>query len=174
MPDLISNGIALFFIWLFAVAALQKLGSLSYYTDLFATYLPGFSVSRLIVWSVAGSELFLVLLLLAPQSRAAGLLGSAGLVLMYALMMTWKIKRGGGDMACGCAGPDSALAVSPALVVRNLVCAALALLALLPSAIIAAGMLDFGLSLSFAIFLSLVYLCSDQMIANAQYIAGEV
>ena len=82
MPDLISNGIALFFIWLFAVAALQKLGSLRYYRDLFATYLPGFSASRLLVWSVAGSELFLVLLLLAPQSRTAGLLGSAGLVLM--------------------------------------------------------------------------------------------
>jgi hypothetical protein len=77
-------------------------------------------------------------------------------------------------MACGCAGPDSALAVSPALVVRNLVCAALALLALLPSAIISAGMLDFGLSLSCAIFLSLLYLCSDQIIANAQYMAGEV
>lgn len=53
------------------------------------------------------------------------------------------------------------------LFVCNLVWVALALPLLLPSAIIDKGTLDVGLSLGCAIFLSLVYLRSGQVIASA-------
>ncbi len=57
-------------------------------------------------------------------------------------------------------------------VVRNLVCAALALLALVAPVAPTFGALPWVLSLFIAAFSILVYLSSEQMISNSQQIAG--
>jgi hypothetical protein len=174
MPDLISSGLALFFAWLFAVAGVHKLRSPGYYVDLMSSYLPSTSSSSaLLIRFVAAIELSIAALLLLPQSRVVGLLGCALLLSIYAFVMVLQIRRGMSDMACGCAGPASTLTVSPALVVRNVLCAALALFALGGTATVAAGLTGYGLSAFIASFMIILYLCSDQLIANAQQMAGE-
>lgn len=76
-------------------------------------------------------------------------------------------------MQCGCAGPDSQLGISWALVVRNGICAALAALALSASTLVEVSWLGVGLAGFVAMFMALVYLTSEQIISNAQWMAGE-
>jgi len=111
---------------------------------------------------------------LIPQTRTYGLAGSAGLLLAYAAMMAWQVWRGHADMDCGCSGPASDLSVSGALVVRNLICACLAILSLSALTGVAVGVIGLVLSVIMASFIITFYLCSDQLIANAQQMAGEV
>ena len=87
--------------------------------------------------------------------------------------MASQILRGQADMACGCAGPDSRLGISWALVVRNGICAALALLAVTAAGAADGGWVGLGLSLFVAVFAALVYETSEQLISNAQWMAGE-
>jgi hypothetical protein len=63
--------------------------------------------------------------------------------------------------------------VSAALVVRNLLCAGLALLALVPGAEVAAGIPGTLVGVLAAVFAVLFYLACDQLIANAQRMTGE-
>ena len=87
--------------------------------------------------------------------------------------MTRQALRGETDMQCGCAGPDSQLGISWGLVVRNGVCAGLALLALTADDAAAVGWAGLCLSLFIALFAVLVYETSEQLISNAQWMAGE-
>jgi Methylamine utilisation protein MauE len=179
MPDLISSGVALFFAWLFALAGVHKLRSPAYYVDLLASYFPSLPASPAwLVAPVAALELAIAALLIFPQTLGLGLLGCAAVLCIYAIAMALQIWRGKSDMACGCAGPASNLSVSPALVIRNLLCATLALcsFALLiqaQTASVEAGLVGYGLSAFVAGFMIVLYLCSDQLIANAQQMAGE-
>ena len=169
-----GTGFALFFAWLFALAAIQKLRAPDYYTNLMSTYIPALPHGRFTLLTLALAELALAMLLLIPHTRGYGLAGSAGLLLVYAAMMAWQIRRGQAGMDCGCSGPASVLAVSPALVVRNLVCACLALLSMSAAVGAVVGALELVLSVVIALFMITFYLCSDQVIANAQQMAGEV
>jgi hypothetical protein len=96
---------------------------------------------------------------------------AALLLLGYAGLMAWQILRGQVGMQCGCAGPDSQLAISWALVIRNTVCAGLALLAMDSGA--ASGWLALALALLIAAFAVIVYETCEQLIGNAQWMAGE-
>jgi len=174
LPSVIGNGLALFFAWLFALAAMQKLRAPDYYRNLMSTYVSALPLGRFMLLPIAGAELALAILLLLPQTRVYGLAGSAGLLLAYAAMMAWQIWRGHSGMDCGCSGPGSALAVSPALVVRNLVCACLALLSMSAPVGAVVGVVGLVLSVVIALFMITFYLCSDQVIANAQQMAGEI
>ena len=173
LSSVIANALALFFAWLFAVAGIQKLRAADYYLGLISSYAPALPVGRLLLLSLAGSELALTILLLIPPARWYALVGSAGWLLAYAAMMAWQVWRGRADMDCGCSGSASALMVSPALVVRNLVCACLAILCLSALAGVAVGVLGMLLSVIMASFMITLYLCSDQLIANAQQMAGD-
>jgi len=174
VSSVIGNGLALFFVWMFAVAGIQKIRAPNYYLGLISSYMPALPIGRFVLFSLASYELALALCLLLPQTRAYGLMGSALLLLAYAAMMAWQVWRGGADMDCGCSGPASELTVSPALVVRNLVCACLAVLAMFALAGVAVGVVGMVLSVVIASFIITFYLCSDQLIANAQQMAGEV
>ncbi len=173
MPDLITAGLAWFFAWLFAVAAVHKLRSPLYYQALLGSWFPALPGIRLVVFGVAGAELAIVVALLVPGSRTAGLLVSALLLLVYAVAMGLQLASGRRDVKCGCAGPASSITVSAPLLLRNLICAFLALLALLPGRELSVGFAGLGLSLSVAGFLVAGYLNSEQLIANAQRLAGE-
>lgn len=172
MPTIISDGVAWFLVCLFVQAAWHKLGAPEYYRRLMTRYAgrPGGGIA---VWLVALLEAYIALSLLLPESRAAGLAAAAGLLLAYGGLMAWQLLRGESNMQCGCAGPDSQLGVSWALVVRNGVCAGLALLAMTAGVTADAGWIGLVISLFVALFALLVYETSEQLISNAQWMAGE-
>lgn len=172
LPATIGVGLAWFLGWLFAQAAFHKVSAPQYYRRLMTRYLggPGGGVA---VWLVAALEAGIALALILPQWRAAGLAAAAALLVLYAGLMASQILRGSSDMQCGCAGPDSQLGISWALVARNGVCAVMALLAMTSTADVDVGWLGLSLSLFVAVFAALVYVASEQIISNAQWMAGE-
>ena len=172
LPAVIGNGLAWFLVCLFAQAAVHKLGAPRYYRQLMTRYV-GAVGGGLAVWLVAALEAGIALSLLLPQWRAAGLAAAAALLLVYAGLMASQVLRGETDMQCGCAGPDSQLGISWGLVIRNGVCAGLALLALTADDAAAVGWAGLCLSLFIALFAVLVYETSEQLISNAQWMAGE-
>lgn len=174
MPEAIANGIALFMAWLFAVAAVHKLRSPEYYTRLVSAYLPAQTGTRLPVFLIGLAELAIAIALLMPALQGPGFTGAAALLGAYAVMMAWQYSRGRADLECGCAGPASTLMVGPELIVRNLVCVGLAVLAQTSAGHWPGSMAGASLALVVAFFMITVYLCSDQMIANAQAMAGDV
>ncbi len=172
MPAIISDGVAWFLVCLFVQAAWHKLGAPQYYRRLMTRYV-GRLGGGIAVWLVALLEAYIALSLLLPESRAAGLAAAAGLLLAYGGLMARQVLRGESNMQCGCAGPDSPLGVSWALVIRNGVCAGLALLAMTSGGAANAGWIGLVISLLVALFALLVYETSEQLISNAQWMAGE-
>lgn len=173
VPDLIADGVAWFLAWLFGTAALHKARNIEHYRRLMGKYLNGSPVGPVFVWLVASVELSVALTMLLPQTRWTGLAGTALLLIAYASLMGVQLARGRADMKCGCAGPASDTTISPALMLRNLACAALALVAMTPNISVDAGVAGVGLALFVATFAALTYLGSEQLIANAQHMAGE-
>jgi uncharacterized membrane protein len=166
-------GVAWFLAWLLGTAALHKARNAEHYQRLMGKYLSGLPVGPVLVWLVAAIELSLALAMLLPQTQRAGLVGTSFLLLAYACMMSVQLARGRADMKCGCAGPASDTTISPTLVLRNLACAVLALLATTPTISMDAGVAGIGLALFVAAFAALIYLGSEQLIANGQQMAGE-
>ncbi len=173
MPAPVSTGVALFLCWLFGAAAVHKLRSPAYYTRLVSAYLPAEGLARALVPVIALGELCIALALLLPAARLSGLAAAAVVLAAYAVSMAWQYLRGRADLECGCSGPASTVTVGPALIVRNLVCAAMAGAVIFPGGA-SVGVMGMALAVFLALFLIFVYLCSDQMIANAQAMAGDV
>lgn len=171
IPDLIGFGISGFLLWLFATAGLHKLRAPARFRSVMTAYFPALPGVHRLLLPVAVLELAIALALLLPMTAGAGLLAAAALLGLYAALMAWQLIRGRRELRCGCAGPASELAVSPALVGRNLVCGGLALLALAPRTGTAAGAAGLGLSLYVAVFLIILYLCSEQIVSNSQQMA---
>lgn len=172
LPAIISDGVAWFLVCLFVQAAWHKLVAPQYYRRLMTRYV-GRLGGGIAVWLVALLEAYIALSLLLPESRAAGLAAAAGLLLAYGGLMASQVLRGESNMQCGCAGPDSQLGVSWALVIRNGVCAGLALLAMTSGGTANAGWIGLVISLLVALFALLVYETSEQLISNAQWMAEE-
>jgi uncharacterized membrane protein len=173
MPAPVTTGVALFLCWLFGAAAVHKLRSPDYYARLVSAYLPAPGVARAAVPVIALAEIGVALALLLPAFRALGFVAATAVLTGYALSMAWHYLSGRADLECGCSGPASALTVGPALILRNLVCAGLA------GVLIFSGngpLTVMGMALAgfVALFLVFIYLCTDQIIANAQAMAGDV
>ena len=173
MPAPIASGVALFLCWLFGAAAVHKLRSPAYYARLVTAYLPAPRLAKRIVPVIALGEICVAAAVLIPTLRAAGFAAATVILTCYALSMAWQYLRGRADLQCGCSGPGSALTVGPALILRNLLCAGLAAV-LMFSGSGPVGAMGMGLAIFLALFLVFVYLCSDQIIANAQAMAGDV
>ena len=174
MPETIANGIALFLLWLFAVAGIRKLRAPAYYLKRLADYLPGVRAGRAVLYLVAAAELAVAVLLFVPGQRLAGLLGAVVLLMAYAVMMAWQYTHGHGDLQCGCAGPNSSLTVGPALVARNVVCALTALGAAAYPGGFSTSPGGIALALGVATVIITVYLYSDEVIAHAQAMDEDV
>ena len=173
LPDSIGTGIAWFLVWLFAQAAFHKISAPGYYQELIHRYVPTIPAGRMWVASVATLETGIALCLLVPQWRVHGLVAAAVLLLFYAALMASEILRGRAGSQCGCAGPDSSLGVSWALVLRNGMCASLALLGLVGAGTAEVSWLGLVLAGFLALFTALVYLTAEQIVSNAQWMAGE-
>ena len=174
IPEAVGIGLAWFLAWLFGQAAWHKFGAGDFYLQLMRRYLGSIPGGRLAVWTVAAVEGMTALSLLLPQTREAGLLAAAALLLAYAVLMALQLWRGRADMQCGCAGPDSQLGISWVLVLRNGICAALALLCLGSVATaVPASWGGLGLAVFVALFAVFIYLTSEQIVGNAQWMAGD-
>ena len=173
MPAPVTIGVSLFLCWIFGAAGVHKLQSPAYYSRLVSAYLPSPGIARLAVPAIAVGELCVALALLLPASRSLGLAAAGAVLAAYAMSMTWQYLRGRADLECGCSGPASSVTVGPALILRNLVCAGLAA-SLVFSGHAPPGAMGMALAVFLALFLVFVYICSDQIIANAQAMAGDV
>ncbi|MEP1470885.1 MAG: MauE/DoxX family redox-associated membrane protein [Halieaceae bacterium] len=173
MPEFLVISIALFLAWLFATAGMHKLRSPAWYAGLISRYLDVQKLSRGLVVVVAISELACAILLLLNETRVLGLVLAAILLVAYAALMMLQLQRGRADMNCGCAGPASDTTISPGLVYRNLVCAGLAVLAAtLPLQGAEWSLALLVTSALVSLFLALVYIACEQLIANSQRFSG--
>lgn len=169
---IIGNGLAWFLLWLFARAIFHKVAASRYYRQLISQYLEGRGGVALL-WLIVGLETATVLSLLLSQWRSVGLAMAAVLLLIYGGLMASRILGGRAAMPCGCAGPDSELAISWTLVVRNGFCAGLALLAMHSTGPVAPGWVGASASGLVALLLVMLYLTSDLAIRNAQWMEGD-
>ncbi|MEQ9462565.1 MAG: MauE/DoxX family redox-associated membrane protein [Haliea sp.] len=172
LPDVVGIALAGFLAWLLATAGVHKLRHPAQFSELAAQYLPQ-PLRPLwrdqLVSPVGILEVAIALALLLPQTRAAAALLAATLLTGYALMMAWQLAQGRRDLRCGCAGPASDVLVSPALVLRNLLTAALTLLLALPAGPFAVSASGILLALCMAGFLIGLYLAAEQLISNSQH-----
>jgi hypothetical protein len=109
-----------------------------------------------------------------PLAEAAAalllLLGNGALALglfaMFAAAIGTNLARGRRDIDCGCGGP-ALLTLSPALLVRNLVLLALAVLALVP----ASGWTESAIAAGQALVILPFYFAANQLLANQAVLA---
>ncbi|MEX2489441.1 MAG: MauE/DoxX family redox-associated membrane protein [Pseudomonadales bacterium] len=169
---MVSWGIAVFLAWLFLSAGWHKLRSPSAFSAVLAQYLAAASDRQWLVYPLAISEFLLAVLLLLPATQVAGAMLASAFLALYAGVMTWQLAKGRRDVRCGCAGPASEVTVSPSLIIRNLMCAAAALVLVVPAPWVTMSTAPVGLVAFVGGFLVVLYLCSDQLIANSQKMAG--
>lgn len=120
---------------LFAVAAGHKLGDLRRFRATLDAYrlLPA-SLLSMVASGLPGVEAGVACALVVPRLRAAALLASAALLLVYAAAIGVNLARGRRDIDCGCAGPGVRRPIGEWLVARNVAVAAVALVACVPVA----------------------------------------
>ena len=93
MPEFIVTAIALFFLWSFSVAGIQKLRAIPWYANLIGRYFDRGAVPHMVVVLVAATELLCCALLIHPATRGVGLLLACLLLLGYALIMLITLKQ---------------------------------------------------------------------------------
>lgn len=136
----ITSGLAL----LFANAVMHKLRDVARFRETLNRYelLP-----RVLVPAAAGliiaTEIAVVIACLMPVWRAVGAASGAALLLLYATAMGINLRRGRVSMDCGCGGVNERQTLEWWMVRRNLLLAALALVATLPVSAREFGWSDF-------------------------------
>jgi len=157
-----------FFSLLFGVAATHKLTSWRLFEQQVADYrvLPRAWTTPAAVL-VPAVEAVLALGWLAAGARPAVALLSALVLAGYGVAMAWNLSRGRDTIDCGCGGVDGSQVIRPALVVRNLVLAVLALApACVPPAAREVGWVDWISVLAGALALLGIYTTANQILAN--------
>lgn len=170
LVSVVTGAIAVFACVIFFHAGYSKFRHSIDYIDIMAAYL-GRPVKSWTVTAVGTTEMALALLLLVPATSAMAALGCSFLLVMYAGFMWRQIQAGRKDLRCGCSGPAAETRIGPELVVRNLLVAAplLGVASLSPSL---NSWAFISLGSAFGLFLVLIYLSTDQIIANRQRLAG--
>ncbi len=166
----VTGAIALFAGLIFFHAGYSKFRHSADYIDIMAAYL-GRPVKRWTVTTVGTTEMVLALALLVPATRSIAALGCSFLLVMYAGFMWRQIQLGRKDLRCGCSGPAAETRIGPELVLRNLLVAAPLLgVAAQPPSLNSMVIISLGTALG--LFLVLIYLSTDQIIANRQRLVG--
>lgn len=149
-----------------AHAALHKLRDVSGFRSVVADYrlLPrAFTTS--VATTLPGIEIGLAAaLILFPGGGAP--LAVAALLVIYGGAIAINLRRGRRDIDCGCSGPHARMPLGASLVVRNIVVAALALVAALPTQARTIGWLDAVSVVGGGLALLLVYRSSEVALAN--------
>ena len=119
-------------LWLVAVP--QKLLSFEIFATVLADYrLVPERATAACAGTVIGVELGLGIGLSIPATRSLALIGSALLLVLYAMAIAVNLLRGRRFIDCGCMGPVRHQSLSGWLVVRNLLLAVAALAATMPA-----------------------------------------
>jgi Methylamine utilisation protein MauE len=120
---------------LFAVAAIHKLRNLERFARVLAAYrvVPEAAARRL-AWTIPCLELAVAFALPSPPARRWAAGGAAALLILYAASMGLNLARNRRDLDCGCAAAGRRRPIAAWMVWRNLILAAAALAAALPSA----------------------------------------
>jgi uncharacterized membrane protein YphA (DoxX/SURF4 family) len=147
---------------LFAHAAITKLGDRALFEQHLAAYGVPSALGGALAWLLPLAEAATALLLLTPW-RSAGAALAAALLLSYAAAMAHH-RRQGHALDCGCGG--EALPLSWALVLRNLVLAALALGAAAPMTARALALADFLVIAAALVLGTLLHAALHQMLRH--------
>lgn len=125
----IASGLAL----LFANAVIHKVRDVPRFRETLKRYelLPSVLVPTA-VGLIVVAEITVVIASLLPAWRSAGAAAGAALLLLYAAAMSINLRRGRVSMDCGCGGVGERQTLDWWMVRRNLLLAALALVATLP------------------------------------------
>lgn len=153
---------------LFGHAAAAKLMDRSLFEQHLAAYGVPQSALPLFAWALPLLEAATALLLLTPWRTVAAAL-AAGLLLAYAVAMAWHLARGH-VLDCGCGGAP--MAVSWALVVRNLALAAIAAAVLWPVAQRTLGWGDFLAVAAVLLLAVLVYAALHEVLRHQHRVAS--
>jgi len=149
---------------LFAHAAIAKLADRARLEHHLAAYgVPQAAVAAL-AWALPLLEGVTAGLVLTPW-RPVGAVAAAALLLAYAAVMAWQ-RAHGRVLDCGCGGAP--LAVSWALVARNVLLAALAGLAAAPPAPRALGLADFIVVVAAVMLATLLHAACNEVLRHGQ------
>lgn len=170
---LFGNASALFLAWLLVDSGWHKRNSANrhYYRGVYASY--GLLISErwsglIALWGWL--ELAVGVALLVDPLRTVAAPLAAGLLLLYFVAIAGALLRGRGGEDCGCAGPDGALTLTAALLVRNGLLLLLAALAF--TAQFSASALLWWQIVPVSAVLWLGYQSLQQLLANRQKIVA--
>ncbi len=171
LTGVLSHSVAVFLFWLFASAAWHKLNrhNLAYYQQLLQDYgVKNQVLVKGLLGGIALSELVVAMVVLYPPARKAAVLVILVMLVGYMLVIGRLLYLGRTDLECGCSGPGNKLRISSILLVRNLVLAGVAILAMGAGSALEpnTGLLVIGAVL----LLVQIYLCSEKLISNFQII----
>lgn len=153
---------------LFVRACVHKINDFVAFTGFVEDYklVPARMAPALGAMIVAG-EAFIVVGSLLPWTRPAAMVLAVALLTAYAGGIAINLLRGRDRIECGCGGP--AQGISPALIFRNAVLAAVAFLGL-AAANAAFALIDLLAAFSASLAFFGVYLLVEQIIANSTVI----
>ncbi|MCC6734802.1 MAG: methylamine utilization protein MauE [Bauldia sp.] len=165
VSSLLSATAAAFTALVFARAAWHKLADFTGFTGFVADYrlVPEAQVKAVSTGLVA-AEVAIPLLLLVPATQAMGAVLAILLLGTYALAMGINILRGRTRVECGCGGAPTLL--SPALLVRNAVLAAIAALVLVAAGRLQLSFGDAAAAVALGFMLWVAFLLAEQVISN--------
>ena len=156
---------------LFAAGCVQKLRDFDAFRDNVDHYelVPPFLLTPAALLLVLG-EALIVAALLVPATVTLGGVLAVLLLGAYAVAMSVNLFRGRRGLDCGCTGPALRQPISEWLVLRNLLLAGAAWLAGSSGAAVverALGVWDYALVLVALCVTGLLYMASEQLLANA-------
>jgi hypothetical protein len=144
-------------------AAAGKLADRGLFHQHLAAYGVPEALQPALVWALPLVEAAAALGLVTPW-RSTAALGGAAVLTVYGAAMAWHLARGR-VLDCGCGGAP--LPLSPALVARNAVLAAVAVVAALPSTGRAVGVADFAVAVG-ALLLGALLLAAFSQVLRSQ------
>lgn len=164
---IVSSGIALLFLF----ALVHKLRDWGQFRETLANYslVPRVLVS-VVAAGVVMSEAVVVAGNLWPATRATAALFAAGLLLAYAAAMAINLRRGRVLVDCGCAGFGQRQSLAWWMVRRNVVLAAIALLATWPVSARELNAADLFVIVCAIVSLAGLYLAHATLAGNRRYI----
>ena len=163
-----SDAIAIFLMWLFISAGIQKLypKDKNYFAIIMKNYGWKSTASAPLIAKLLGSfELLLGLTIVIPTTRTTSALLAATLLFVYMLLMAYQLNQGRRDIECGCGGPGNQLEISELLLLRNIILIGLAYFCLNTGS--AFQFSYWSLSAAFSLLIILIYQSSEQLMSNA-------
>lgn len=165
----LSDASAIFLLWLFASAALNKLKPTNalYYQSVLNGYgIDDALLAKSLPFAIGLVELALGILIVVPASRGWAAIAGIGLLTVYAVVFIVQLLQGKAGIDCGCSGPASNIKLSGHLLIRNLLLIVLAFGCLTPA--LGLGLGYWSLVIMSSVLLVLLYLCTEELIGNAQ------